>query len=220
MPALPSIASASELTKTLGRHVSEVTVEKSFPTVLSHIFRLRLAYEDDAAGAPASLILKAGLLDRPGGPWRPGQYEVTCYRQVAPATPEGLLLRCFAGHADPESGAWHLLLEDLTDSHRIATPWPLPPTFDQCATIIRAQARFHAAWWSDARLGVSIGTRGETSLDAMARRRGGWSVRSRRPSSTATPMRGIASCRLTAARSDCSTGTPGGSTMHRMTSPT
>jgi aminoglycoside phosphotransferase (APT) family kinase protein len=32
-----------------------------------------------------------------------------------------------------------------------------------------SEARFHAAWWSDARLGAGIGTRGETSLDAMAR---------------------------------------------------
>jgi hypothetical protein len=168
VPELPAVVSASELTKALGRHVSQVTVEKSFPTVLSHIFRLRLTYDADAAGAPASLILKAGLLDRPGGPWRPGQREVAFYRQVAPATAHGLL-HCFGGHADAESGAWHLLFEDLTDSHRIATAWPLPPTFDQCAAIVRAQARFHASWWNDARLGVSVGTLAKPSLEAMAR---------------------------------------------------
>jgi len=168
VPARPSAASAGYLTKVLGRPVAEVTVERSFPTVLSHIFRLRLTYEGNAEGAPASLILKAGLPDRPGGPWKPGQREVAFYRDVAPATPAGLL-RCLDGQADPGTGTWHLLLEDLTDSHRIATAWPLPPTFDQCAAIIGAQARFHAAWWNDARLGISVGTLGETSLDAMAR---------------------------------------------------
>ena len=169
MPAPPAAASAEHLTRVLGQPVAEVTIERSFSTVLSHIFRLRLAYEGDAAGAPASLILKAGLLDRPGGPWRPGQREVDFYRQVAPATPTGLLPRCFQGHADAETGAWHLLLEDLTDTHRIATPWPLPPTFEQCTSIIRTQARFHAAWWNDDRLGVTIGTLGEPSVDHMTR---------------------------------------------------
>ncbi len=152
----------------LGRRVGEVKVERSFPTVLSHIFRLRLAYEGDPDGAPGSLILKAGLADRPGGPWRPGHREVAFYREVAPATPAGLLLRCLDSRADAESGTWHLLLEDLTDSHRIATAWPLPPAYDQSAAIIGAEARFHAAWWNDERLGVSIGTVGEASLDAMA----------------------------------------------------
>lgn len=168
MPTLPPAAGAGHLTKVLGRPVAEVTVERSFPTVLSHIFRLRLAYEDSACDAPESLILKAGLPDRPGGPWRPGQREVAFYREVAPSTPAGLLPRCFESNADAETGTWHLLLEDLTDSHRIATAWPLPPELDQSAAIVGAQARFHAAWWSDDRLGVTVGTLGEASLDAMA----------------------------------------------------
>ena len=50
---LPPAASAEHLTKVLHRPVAEVTVERSFPTVLSHIFRLRLAYEGDAQDALA-----------------------------------------------------------------------------------------------------------------------------------------------------------------------
>jgi hypothetical protein len=45
----------------------------------------------------------------------------------------------------------------LTDTHFIATAWPLPPTMEQCETIVRARARFHAAWWDEPRLGMSIG---------------------------------------------------------------
>src|SRR5258705_13300672 len=48
-------------------------------------------------------------------------------------------------------------VEDLTDSHVIATTWPLPPTLDQCRTIARARARFHALWWDDPRLGTAVG---------------------------------------------------------------
>ena len=53
---------------------------------------------------------------------------------------------------------WHLILEDLTDSHVIGTTWPLPPTTEQCESIISALARLHAEWWDDPRLGVSVGT--------------------------------------------------------------
>ena len=170
MPVLPPAASAVQLTTLLGRCVAEVTVERSFPTMLSHIFRLRLAFADaNEEGAPRSLILKAGLPDRPGGPWKPGQREVAFYRDVAPATPAGLLPHCYDGHADIEAGTWHLLLEDLTDTHRAATAWPLPPAFEQCAAIVGTQARFHASWWNDDRLGVTIGRLGQPSLEAMTR---------------------------------------------------
>jgi hypothetical protein len=167
-PSLPEAAQAGHLSRVLGTPVSAVEVVASFPTVLSYIFRLRLAFDGDAGSAPQSLILKAGLIDRPGGPWRPGQREVAFYREIASEMPGGSLLRCFDTGADAETGAWHLLLEDLSDTHRIATQWPLPPTHQQCEMIVRAQARFHAAWWNDPRLGVSIGETFEPSMEELA----------------------------------------------------
>jgi hypothetical protein len=71
--------------------------------------------------------------------------------------PGRLVPRCFEGRSDDETKTWHLLLEDLTDSHVIATAWPLPPTMEQCASIVEARARFHAAWWDNPRLGNSVG---------------------------------------------------------------
>jgi thiamine kinase-like enzyme len=65
--------------------------------------------------------------------------------------------RCFETVDATGSTAWHLLLEDLTDSHFIATTWPLPPSREQCENIVQAWARFHAAWWDDPRLGASVG---------------------------------------------------------------
>ncbi|MBN8943961.1 MAG: aminoglycoside phosphotransferase [Rhizobiales bacterium] len=163
-PLPPEMADADHLTEALrrsgalaGGRVVDVAVERSFPTILSHIFRLRLTYEGAADGAPGALVLKAGLIERPGGPWHGGQHEVAFYRDVAPAMPAGLMPRCFDAHVDPETGAWHLLLEDLSDSHAIATQWPLPPTIAQCERIVRTRARFQAAWWDDPRLGLAIG---------------------------------------------------------------
>src|SRR5262249_42116839 len=61
---------------------------------------------------------------------------------------------------------WHILLEDLSDSHTHPSVWPLPPTVEQCERILTAWARFHAAWWDDPRLGVSVGTRHDANSAA------------------------------------------------------
>lgn len=161
--ALPRGIDAESLTTALRRsglrgRVREVTILRAFPTILSHIFRLGLAYDGEASGMPGSLILKAGLLDRSGGPWKAGRHEVAFYETVGAATPAGLLPRCFDAHWDAQTGAWHLLLEDLTDTHRVATPWPLPPELPDAEAIMRARARFHAAWWDHPRLGVDVGS--------------------------------------------------------------
>ena len=108
--------------------------------------RLKLAYEGPAEKAPASLILKTWQ-PRDGVPEAWSAREVLFYDTVAPATPAGLLLRCFDAGQSPQTKGWHLLLEDVTESHRIATGWPLPPTEPQCRAIVGVLARFHAAWW-------------------------------------------------------------------------
>lgn len=70
----------------------------------------------------------------------------------------GLVPGCFEASWNEDTKAWHLLLEDLTDSHFIATAWPLPPTNEQSKSIVRALARVHAAWWDHPRLGNSVGS--------------------------------------------------------------
>jgi aminoglycoside phosphotransferase (APT) family kinase protein len=58
---------------------------------------------------------------------------------------------------DGGAAGWHVLLEDLTDSHEVVTEWPIPATMEQCERIIGAHARFHAAWWDEPRLGHGVG---------------------------------------------------------------
>ena len=103
--------------------------------------------------------------------FRSGRHEVAFYAEVAAAMPERFVPRCFDAHAEAETGAWHLLLEDLTESHLIATRWPLPPTLEQCESIIRTRARFQAAWWDDPRLGVTVGTWQDASAGEESRQR-------------------------------------------------
>ena len=111
--------------------VCNVVVESSRSTLLSNIIRLRLTYDGEASHAPNSVILKTALPERIGGLWNAGRQEVAFYTQVAAVMSARLVPRCFEAVWDADTKAWHLLLEDLTDSHVIATTWPLPPTMEQ-----------------------------------------------------------------------------------------
>jgi hypothetical protein len=174
---LPPAADAAYLTDTLRRSgvlgdgvVSDVVAEDSRKTVLSRILRLGLSYHGAPKEAPNSLILKIPLPERADRPW--GRHEVAFYTQVAPAMSAPPVPRCFDAVSDASTNAWHLLMEDLTDSHFTLGNWPLPPTLDESERIIAARARFHAEWWNDPRLGVSIGTwldPGDPQLEAFAK---------------------------------------------------
>lgn len=163
--ALPRAGRPEYLTEVLRRcgvladgDVTDAAVESSRATIVSRIVRLRLSYDGGGAGAPASLILKTGLPERADARWKAGQREVGFYTQVAATTPGLPLPRCLDAVWDEDTRDWHLLLEDLTDSHFTLTHWPMPPTRPQSEAIVAARARLHARWWDDPRLGTSIGT--------------------------------------------------------------
>ena len=121
---LPRAAQPEYLTDALRRagalragRVCDVVVESSKPTILSRIIRLRLSYDGPAAGAPASVILKTGLPERAETGSNGGRYEVAFYTQVAAAMPEAPVPRCFDAVWNEDTKDWHLLLEDLTETH-------------------------------------------------------------------------------------------------------
>lgn len=164
-PQLPAVVEPAQLTAALRRGgvldagaVREVKVLHQRDTVVSHIIRLGLRYVGESAGAPHSLIVKI-----PNSAFAPtladgGRREVDYYTRLAPRMPPGLVPRCFDGHFDEQNLAWHLLLEDLTDSHATAGQWPLPPSRDQAVAIVTTLARWHAAWWDHPDLGDTVGT--------------------------------------------------------------
>jgi hypothetical protein len=162
--SLPAAADANHLTDVLrsagmlhdGR-VCDVAVESSQTYGTSQVTRLRLSYLG-ASNAPSNLILKTAHPDRAGAAWDAGHREVEFYAKVAIGMPALAVPRCFEAHWDAGTNAWHILLEDLSETHVIASPWPLPPTMRQCESIMRARARCHAAWWNDPRLRVTVGS--------------------------------------------------------------
>lgn len=174
MEPLPRLISAAHLNAILERAgvlgempVQDVTVMSDRPTLMSRIIRVRLAYGGAADASPSSLIVKTGLPEQPGSEWSNGRQEVAFYNDVAPSLPAGLVPRCFEAHQADATTPWHLVLEDLTETHALATEWPLPPSEAQCRSIVRSLARLHAAWWEDPQLGVTVGAR--LDGDAMDR---------------------------------------------------
>jgi thiamine kinase-like enzyme len=164
-PQLPAVVEAARLTAALRRGgvldagaVREVKVLHQRDTLVSHIIRLGLRYVGESAGAPQSLILKTANSAFAEKLANGGRREVEYYTRLTPSMPPGLVPRCFDGHFDEDSLAWHLLLEDLTDSHAIAAAWPLPPSREQAIAIVTTLARWHAAWWDHPGLGDAVGT--------------------------------------------------------------
>jgi len=126
-------------------------------TILSTIVPLRVEYSPDAPSeAPTRLLLKATRAGLDASLQSVGEREVAFYRQAAPLMPGGPLPRCY--DVEYSSGRFHLLLEDLSETHMLLTEWPLPPSVEACERIVDTWAIFHAFWWRHPRLGREVGT--------------------------------------------------------------
>jgi thiamine kinase-like enzyme len=126
-------------------------------TILSTIVPLRVEYSPEApAEAPTRLLMKATRGGLNAGLRSVGEREVAFYRDAAPLMPGGPFPRCY--DAEFSSGTFHLLLEDLSETHMILSEWPLPPSVEACERIVDTWAAFHAFWWRHPRLGREVGT--------------------------------------------------------------
>lgn len=127
------------------------------PTIVSTAAPLRVEYSSDApAEAPTRVFLKATRGGLDPGLRSVGQREVAFYRYAAPLMPDGPVPRCY--DAEFIDGNFHLLLEDLSETHALITAWPLPPSDEACERIIGTWASFHAFWWRHPSLGRAVGT--------------------------------------------------------------
>jgi thiamine kinase-like enzyme len=86
-----------------------------------------------------------------------GKQEVTFYTSIAGSMPDPPAVPCYHAAYDSESGAYHLLLEDVSETHRTVHPEE-PALRRDMEHILDALARLHAYWWNHPRLGEEIGT--------------------------------------------------------------
>ena len=114
---------------------------------------LEAAYSSDASEAtPERFFLKMSQPET-----QPlNNREVMFYTQVAIMMPESPAVRCYDAAYDAEAGSYHLLLEDVSQTHFSVTH-PLPPPRFQAEQMVDLLARFHAFWWDHPRLGEDAG---------------------------------------------------------------
>jgi hypothetical protein len=70
--------------------------------------------------------------------------------------PELPLIRCYDAAFSSVSGAAHLLLADMSETHTQSVP-PLPPSLRDCELAVDCLAQLHARFWEHPQLGTEIG---------------------------------------------------------------
>jgi hypothetical protein len=130
-------------------------VKRARTLLISKVFHLAVTYSADApANAPTRLFLK---ISSPTLQSHFSQKEVEFYNTVAPRAPELPLIRCYDAAFSRASGAAHVLLEDVSETHT-QTVSPLPPSHRDCELAIDCLAQLHARFWEHPQLGTEIGT--------------------------------------------------------------
>ncbi len=117
--------------------------------------RIDIRYSSDATrSAPTRLYLKAqdGALHKDAG-----EHEVAFCRSVAAQMPLPPTPICFDATYNSESGAYHLLLEDVSETHQTIHPEE-PARSSDLDRMLAALATVHAFWWGRQQLGQRVGT--------------------------------------------------------------
>jgi hypothetical protein len=112
--------------------------------------RFTLAYDRQALGAPASVVVKLAAADdtsrATGVALGSYETEVRFYQQVAP-TPDISAPRCYFADVDGESGWFTLVLEDLAPA--VQGDQLAGCSVDEAALALSQLAKLHAPRWGD-----------------------------------------------------------------------
>jgi hypothetical protein len=114
--------------------------------LLSSSVRMKLAYTDDAQGAmPRSLFLK--MVDTDQGDEYFGPSEVEYYTRDYVDVPEAPLVRCYDAAYSDLLGRYHVLLDDVSDTHVEA--FQRTPTLEYGLALAEGMAAMHACRWAN-----------------------------------------------------------------------
>jgi hypothetical protein len=120
-------------------------------SITSLAARLRLCYDSSARGErPDYLFIKMRRNEQGNNFDTICQAEVSFYRLVAKhvSTCKKInLLQCYHTELDKETGSFHILLQDIGDTHEMITEWPVPPKLPDCYHAIESLACLHAYFW-------------------------------------------------------------------------
>jgi hypothetical protein len=139
--------------------VRSLSVTREFTEQLGSIsYFLAVTYSDDATpGAPSRLFLK---LPRPNlGPestaWA-GEKEIHMYQAFLPHQRDLPIIQCYDAIYDADLCKYHLLLDDLSDTHD-QPAWHLEIAERYITQTVDCLAQFHAYWWEHPQLSTIAG---------------------------------------------------------------
>ena len=116
---------------------------------LSTNARLTLIYSPDAQGVqPQKLFLKMVNTAPVDGFF--GDSEITYYQRDYLGLADAPLIRCYAAAYSEEQRRYHLLLDDLSATHKVSIF--KTPTLEHGLALAEALATLHAHWWGQQRL--------------------------------------------------------------------
>ena len=115
---------------------------------------LRVSYTDDAKGPrPQRLFLKMVDADAGDGEYF-GDSEVTYYTRDYLTLKNAPLLRCYSAEYSKELNRYHVLLDDVSETHIDAAK--KEPTLAYGLALAEGMAALHAHWWGEERLAAAL----------------------------------------------------------------
>jgi hypothetical protein len=139
--------------------VSDFTVEPR-ENACSRSARIRLRYEAGSTGSlPASLFLKLCS----GGNYDFGPSEVEYYARDYGGLAEAPIPRCYDARYSAEPRGYHVLMEDLSETHR--SNFRIPPTDGYGRAVAAALAALHAHRWATGPQGAEIEIPGAAEIE-------------------------------------------------------
>lgn len=143
-----------------GNRVKSVEVLLLKRLQVSTVYRLSIEYTDvaDSETRPSSLFLKLTGPDHGSDAQRDiGRSEADFYQNVAPRLGSPPLIKCLDAVYSPAGGTSHVLLEDLSPTHKQPLD-PRPPSFVMSSRAVSTLATVHARFWNNPLLGNGVGT--------------------------------------------------------------
>lgn len=129
--------------------VADFGIAAAVERELSANARLRLRYTSDALGSrPQDLFLKMVTLDQEDE-WLQAS-EVYYYTRDYVGVLDVPLLRCYDAAYSEELGCFHILVDDVSETHVRAFEKPVTPEFG--LALADGLAALHAHWWGRKRL--------------------------------------------------------------------
>ena len=125
--------------------VRDIAVETD-KSIWSRIVKLRPRYDGAAGAPPGALLLKICAGDHAVF----GPSEVHYYVRDYADLPDAPIPRCYDAQFSNASGAYHILMDDLSATH--GNTWTRSPTLQRGLAVAAGLAALHAHWWGVERL--------------------------------------------------------------------